>query len=120
MKHHYFGDINGYLKYGLLRGRTASTRLSLAVWFAAARRSADLWAMVHEMLVCTGAPEAFAFRTSHVASFLLAQERHRAIVGGAAEAVARTWAPHIALAHRCVWAAEDRAAPRPTVSSGAQ
>lgn len=31
MKDQYFGDINDFLKYGLLRGLTASTRLSLAV-----------------------------------------------------------------------------------------
>lgn len=31
MKNQYFGDINDYLKYGLLRGLTSSTRLRLAV-----------------------------------------------------------------------------------------
>lgn len=31
MKNEYFGDINDYLKYGLLRGLTSSTRLRLAV-----------------------------------------------------------------------------------------
>lgn len=56
---------------------------------------------------------AYAFRMPHVAFFLLAQERHRAFVSGAAEVVARTWTPHITLAHRCVRAAEERTAARP-------
>jgi hypothetical protein len=82
MKHQYFGDINDYRKYGLLRALQSSSLGGLLVaWMLTpddggpdGRSFAQR--LVSELSRRTRAPVTHAFRTPHVLFLLAAQDRH--------------------------------------------